>query len=182
MRKRQRQEIVHASHEGGETGPGAPSPLFPPVDYGSSPAAGSLKRTILAVVLAVLLTLLVVGALVGGFLAYNGKRNEVSDLRQERSSLEAKNQRLLTKLGRSEKETKAAHEDLRTLNRKLRKARSDLVAAKKDASAQYGAGFSAGTSTGYSAGADDSYNSGWNDGWDVGYDSAYNYCSSVTFC
>ncbi len=92
------------------------------------------------------------------------------------------NERLLTKLGSAEKKTKAAHQELRATKKKLTKARAEVVAAKNEASAQYGAGFSAGTSTGYSAGASDSYDSGWNDRWDAGYDSAYTYCASVTFC
>lgn len=157
-------------------------PLFAPREYGPVQPSGGLTRTVFVVVLAVLLTLLVVGASVGGFLVYNGQRNDLSDLRSERSTLLDRNERLLEKLGQAERQSKTRGQELRATKKKLQKARADVAAAKQDATAQFGAGFSAGTSSGYAAGSDDSYDSGWNDGWDAGYDSAYSFCSSVTYC
>ena len=127
------------------------------------------KRTVWRIALtAVVGTIAVIALVLGGYLLYDAKATEISNLKQQRQDLSATNETLSAenetlsaqlastqrKLQRTEAKLTKTTATLATTKKKLRKTNGNLVAANERAEANYGAGYGAGNSDGYSDGRD----------------------------
>ena len=127
------------------------------------------KRTVWRIALtAVVGTIAVIALVFGGYLLYDAKANEISNLKQQRQDLSATNETLRgenetldgqlastrTELRTTESKLTKRIAQLKATKKALRTTKRDLAAANKRAVANFGAGYGAGNTDGYSDGRD----------------------------
>jgi septal ring factor EnvC (AmiA/AmiB activator) len=127
------------------------------------------KRTVWRIALtAVVGTMAVIALVFGGYLLYDAKATEISNLKQQRQDLSATNETLSgenetldgqlastrTELRTTEAKLTKRIAQLKATKKALRRTKTDLAAANKRAVANFSAGYGAGTTDGYSDGRD----------------------------
>jgi hypothetical protein len=143
---------------------------------------------------AVIATTALIGLVIGGYMLYDAKTNEISDLKQQRQHLSATNETLgaekekliaangtlsaqlastRTDLRKTDAQLAKTTKKLKAAKRDLRSTKQDLAAANDRADANYGAGYSAGNTEGYSQGNADGYSQGNADGYAQGNTDGY---------
>ena len=125
------------------------------------------KRAVWRIALtAVVGTTAAIALVLGGYLLYDAKATEISNLKQQRQDLSATNETLSAENETLSAQLASTRTELQTTDAKLtkttatlaatkkdlRKTRRNLAAATKRAEANYSAGFGAGNTAGYSDG------------------------------
>jgi septal ring factor EnvC (AmiA/AmiB activator) len=149
------------------------------------------KRAVWRIALtAVAGTTAVIALVLGGYLLYDAKATEISNLTQQRQDLSATNETLgaenetlsarlastRTELQKTDAQLTKTTKSLKATKRDLKGAKRDLAAANERADANYSSGYSEGNADGYSEGNADGYVQGNVDGYSQG--AAEGECSN----